>query len=46
MEHYDDCPASDPPTDAETCRCDAIDHEEAAWREEPNDMFAREWGTY
>ncbi|WP_414167190.1 hypothetical protein ACMATS_06150 [Streptoverticillium reticulum] len=40
-EHYEECYAPHEP-----CRCAAIDREEEAYREEPSDMFAREWGCY
>ncbi|WP_275462089.1 hypothetical protein [Streptomyces noursei] len=42
--HYEECPASN--SVAAGCRCEALDREDEMWREEPDDMFAREWGSF
>ncbi len=43
-EHYEECPVSI--FKSGECRCGAIDFEDEAYRAEPDDMFAREWGCF
>lgn len=43
-EHYLEC-AFVLSQGRETCSCEQIDREEEAYREEPPDLAAREWGS-
>lgn len=45
-EHDPECiaPTETPASDCDQCA--AIDHADETYRQEPPEMFAREWGTY
>ncbi|MGQ4513646.1 hypothetical protein [Streptomyces sp. DW26H14] len=41
--HYEEC--ADGLRRGLPCRCEGIDRSEENYRTEPDDMFAREWGS-